>query len=362
MRLKRPDARTPARLRWLPADRTVNFLLLWTVLALALTGVAGLFANAAGQRIVFQLHRAGGAVLLVLLVPKAGIVARSLRRRLRAGVGGRAAFPLLVSLLLLVVTLVVIAAALGWSLARGPWRGEWGLPLIVVHWYLALGALPLVLLHVIGRWRRAMAPRAADFAGRRRLLTLGAGAALAFVAWRAVERGAGSAESRAGRRRFTGSREADWGAPNAFFVTQFLTDDPGDNNPAPIAPEAWSLRVTGRVERPLTLRYGDVLGDSAVTATVDCTGGVYATREWRGAPVGQILDAAGIAPRATLVWFVSRTGYRWPLPLEEARRALLATHVGGEPLSHEHGFPLRLVAPERRGFQWIKWLDAIEVL
>ncbi|MDP9374220.1 MAG: molybdopterin-dependent oxidoreductase, partial [Chloroflexota bacterium] len=171
-----------------------------------------------------------------------------------------------------------------------------------------------------------------------------------------------SAESRAGRRRFTGSREADWGAPNAFFVTQFLTDDPGDNNPAPIAPEAWSLRVTGRVERPLTLRYGDVLGDSAVTATVDCTGGVYATREWRGAPVGQILDAAGIAPRATLVWFVSRTGYRWPLPLEEARRALLATHVGGEPLSHEHGFPLRLVAPERRGFQWIKWLDAIEVL
>ncbi len=34
--------------------------------------------------------------------------------------------------------------------------------------------------------------------------------------------------------------------------------------------------------------------------------------------------------------------------------ALLATHIGEEPLSHEHGFPLRLVAPCRRGFEWVK--------
>jgi hypothetical protein len=42
----------------------------------------------------------------------------------------------------------------------------------------------------------------------------------------------------------------------------------------------------------------------------------------------------------------------------EARRR----NVGGEVLSHAHGFPLRLVAPERRGFQWIKWLATIEVV
>ncbi len=74
-----------------------------------------------------------------------------------------------------------------------------------------------------------------------------------------------------------------------------------------------------------------------------------------------MLDAARPTSDAALVWFVSATGYRWPLPLAEARRALVATHVGGEPLSHEHGAPLRLVAPQRRGFQWIKWLVAIEV-
>lgn len=56
------------------------------------------------------------------------------------------------------------------------------------------------------------------------------------------------------------------------------------------------------------------------------------------------------------------TSYRWSLPIEEARAALLATHVGDESLSYEHGFPLRLVAPGRRGFEWVKWITHIEVL
>jgi DMSO/TMAO reductase YedYZ molybdopterin-dependent catalytic subunit len=55
------------------------------------------------------------------------------------------------------------------------------------------------------------------------------------------------------------------------------------------------------------------------------------------------------------------TGYRWSLPIEEARDALLATHVGREAISHGHGFPLRVVTPGRRGFQWVKWVDSVEV-
>jgi DMSO/TMAO reductase YedYZ molybdopterin-dependent catalytic subunit len=56
------------------------------------------------------------------------------------------------------------------------------------------------------------------------------------------------------------------------------------------------------------------------------------------------------------------TSYRWSLPLEEARAALLATHVEDEPLSYDHGFPLRLVAPGHRGMEWVKWLARVEVL
>ena len=78
--------------------------------------------------------------------------------------------------------------------------------------------------------------------------------------------------------------------------------------------------------------------------------------------MGPLLDRARPLDGATAVLFRSTTGYFTVLPLTEARDAVLATHVGGEPLAHCHGFPMRLVAPARRGFQWVKWLDQVEVI
>ena len=42
--------------------------------------------------------------------------------------------------------------------------------------------------------------------------------------------------------------------------------------------------------------------------------------------------------------------------MDEAAGYMLASRVGGETLSHGHGFPLRLVAPDKRGFEWVKWV------
>ncbi|OYR76367.1 hypothetical protein DJ77_09125 [Halorubrum ezzemoulense] len=89
---------------------------------------------------------------------------------------------------------------------------------------------------------------------------------------------------------------------------------------------------------------------------------LYSVQEWAGIRVDDLLDAAGdIDDDAAYVRFTSVTGYRWSLPIEEAEDALLATHVGGERLSHGHGAPARLVAPDRRGFQWVKWVTRVEV-
>jgi DMSO/TMAO reductase YedYZ molybdopterin-dependent catalytic subunit len=58
---------------------------------------------------------------------------------------------------------------------------------------------------------------------------------------------------------------------------------------------------------------------------------------------------------------ISHTGYRWGFSLSDARDFVLATHVGDEQISHEHGAPVRLVAPGRRGFEWVKWVVRVEV-
>jgi DMSO/TMAO reductase YedYZ molybdopterin-dependent catalytic subunit len=67
------------------------------------------------------------------------------------------------------------------------------------------------------------------------------------------------------------------------------------------------------------------------------------------------------APGARSLYVHSVTGYWVRLPVEDLDRLLLATRVAGRTLRRGHGFPLRLVAPGRRGFWWVKWVDRIEL-
>jgi DMSO/TMAO reductase YedYZ molybdopterin-dependent catalytic subunit len=55
------------------------------------------------------------------------------------------------------------------------------------------------------------------------------------------------------------------------------------------------------------------------------------------------------------------TGCWVRFPIHDLDLLLLATGGGGAPLSGDHGFPLRLAAPGRRGYWWVKWVDRIEL-
>jgi DMSO/TMAO reductase YedYZ molybdopterin-dependent catalytic subunit len=78
-------------------------------------------------------------------------------------------------------------------------------------------------------------------------------------------------------------------------------------------------------------------------------------------PLQSVLDLAGADPRAASVRVVGVTGYARRFALDRAPRLLLATAVAGQPLDHGHGAPLRLVVPDHRGFEWVKWVVALEV-
>ena len=56
----------------------------------------------------------------------------------------------------------------------------------------------------------------------------------------------------------------------------------------------------------------------------------------------------------------SSTGYARRLPLTDD--LLLATSMGGSPLTAGHGAPVRLVVPGRRGYHWVKWVERVEVV
>ena len=57
----------------------------------------------------------------------------------------------------------------------------------------------------------------------------------------------------------------------------------------------------------------------------------------------------------------SSTGYDRRFAIANAGRLLVATRLGGTALDADHGFPVRLVAPDRRGYWWVKWLTEIRV-
>ncbi|MCB0030580.1 MAG: molybdopterin-dependent oxidoreductase, partial [Anaerolineales bacterium] len=57
----------------------------------------------------------------------------------------------------------------------------------------------------------------------------------------------------------------------------------------------------------------------------------------------------------------SVTGYQRRFSLAEMENALLALTVADAPLTPGHGYPLRLVVPEKRGLEWVKWVSDIQV-
>jgi len=218
-----------------------------------------------------------------------------------------------------------------------------------LHVGAAIAAVPFALWHVLARPIR---PRRLDLS-RRNLLRAGAMVAVAGAGYAASELAVRATGLPGAARRFTGSYEAGSFDPEAMPVSSWLLDAVPQ-----IDPEAWRLRVV----TPAGIRewgYAELLRfDDRRRAVLDCTGGFWSEQDWSGVLLSRLVtDVSGAAS----VRVVSHSGYDRRFPVSELSGLLLATRLGDRPLSPDHGSPARLVAPDRRGFWWVKWVRSIEL-
>ncbi|MGW3248414.1 molybdopterin-dependent oxidoreductase [Streptomyces sp. NPDC001070] len=134
-----------------------------------------------------------------------------------------------------------------------------------------------------------------------------------------------------------------------------------------IAAGGYRLTVTG--PRPHVLTLGELRGlpQYEVELPIACVEGWSKSAHWTGVRVRDLLDLAGAPPhaRVRVVSLERRGGYRVSEMGHEYARdplTLLALRLNGEELSPDHGYPVRLIAPNRPGVLQTKWVGRLEVM
>jgi Oxidoreductase molybdopterin binding domain len=131
---------------------------------------------------------------------------------------------------------------------------------------------------------------------------------------------------------------------------------------------SWTLRISGRVDEELELTLEEVraLPQHEAVLPIACVEGWSASGTWRGVRLRELLELAGAEPDRLIVIqsLQARSLYRSSLvPANVAADGdtLLALELNGEPLVLDHGYPCRLIAPNRPGVLQTKWVNRVTV-
>jgi hypothetical protein len=331
--------------------RRTNLALAVLLPAGVVTGVA---ANTIGTDQPVDLIAVHGAVAagILLLAPWKSAVVRAGWARGRPAAGWSRSRRWSAALLVLVAA--TLLSGLGHAtglLDRVPLPAGLRLTVMQVHVGAGLVALAVLVLHVR---RHPVRPKPVDL-GRRALVGAAGLAALSTVTWAGYEQALVLAGLPGGGRRFTGSVEHSSGDPQGLPVVSWIDDR------TPVTdPERWRMLLLGR--RVDLAGLTDLVARSAepVEAVLDCTGGWFSRQSWSGVRLDRLLAGEPALPAGTRsIEVVSSTGFSRRFPVDGLDRVWLVTAVGGRPLPAGHGHPARIVAPDRRGFWWVKWVVEI---
>lgn len=313
------------------AGRRTNLTLIWAMVLALITGVGAFSVGTSSGYWVVVGHGVVALAIVVLVPWKSVIAARGLQRRR----GGR-----WLSLGLTVTTVAALGS--GGALVTGMVNAIGPFTPMQVHVTFGLLAVSLTLVHSL---QRPVPHRATDLS-RRNALRAGGVLTAAAGLWLGIEGLVDLTGWRGGDRRFTGSHEIT--DPGAVPYTQWINDSVQH-----LDPETHVVDVVGSSVSIQNLGAG---GD-VVEATLDCTGGWFTAQEWAGTRLDRLVDPIDGAS----IVITSVTGYWRRFPLEHAGDLLLATHMAGEPLRDGNGGPVRVVAPGRRGYWWVKWVATVEI-
>ena len=312
------------------AGRRTNLALLVVLVGAFLSGWAAFAAGTAvPSRVTTIGHGLLGLGVIVLMPWKTVVVRRALALRL-ASLG-------LAAVIILCLAAGFVEVFVGYGLVAG-------ISPIQVHVGAAFVALPLLARHLLRHPRQL--PRRADLSRRQLLRT--AGFVAAIGAGYAVLEGAGRLAGLPSASRIaSGSHRIN---PDAIPATIWLLDRvpavPADHQ---VLVDGFALPVTDLAAR-----------GEPVRARLDCTSGWYADAEWSAVPLTSVLAPDRISAAESIL-VTSLTGYRRRFPVSDADALWLATRFQGRPLTPGTGAPIRLVAPNRRGFWWVKWVASVEL-
>ena len=129
----------------------------------------------------------------------------------------------------------------------------------------------------------------------------------------------------------------------------------------------WDLRLFGLVEEEVRLTYDEfmALPRREVHNDIHCvTGWSKLGNVWEGVPVSVLMGRVKLKPEAKFVMLHAEYGYTTNLPLGDFMRdtSILAVKHNGEPLTPEHGYPVRMVVPHLYFWKSAKWLRGIEFM